>query len=69
MQELSGGVHLTQSTCSRVVARLEEEGLARRATCDNDRRGISATVTVAGRERLAEATPSYRRVITERLSG
>jgi DNA-binding MarR family transcriptional regulator len=69
MQELSGGVHLTQSTCSRVVARLEEEGLARRATCDNDRRGIFATVTEAGRERLAEATPSYRRVITEKLSG
>jgi DNA-binding MarR family transcriptional regulator len=69
MQELSGGAHLTQSTCSRVVARLEEEGLAKRATCDNDRRGIFATVTEAGRERLAAAAPSYRRVITEKLNG
>ena len=69
MQELSEGVHLTQSTCSRVVARLEEEGLAKRATCDNDRRGIFASVTDAGRERLAAAAPSYRRVITEKLSG
>ena len=68
MQELSDGVHLTQSTCSRVVARLEEEGLAKRATCDNDRRGIFASVTDAGRERLAAAAPSYRRVITEKLS-
>lgn len=68
MQELSGDAHLTQSTCSRVVARLEEEGLARRATCDNDRRGIFASVTEAGRERLAAAAPSYRRVITEKLN-
>jgi DNA-binding MarR family transcriptional regulator len=67
MQELAEVVHLTQSTCSRVVARLEEEGLARRATCANDRRGIFASVTDAGRERLAAATPSYRRVITEKL--
>jgi DNA-binding MarR family transcriptional regulator len=69
MQELSGGVHLTQSTCSRVVARLEEEGLAKRATCDNDRRGIFASVTGAGRERRAAAAASYRRVITEKLNG
>jgi DNA-binding MarR family transcriptional regulator len=69
MQELAAIVHLTQSTCSRVVARLEDEGLALRAMCAIDRRGIYASVTEAGRERVAAAAPTYRRVITAKLSG
>ena len=69
MQELAEAVHLTQSTCSRVVARLEDEGLATRAMCTNDRRGIFASVTDAGRERVAAAAPTYRRVIAETLPG
>lgn len=68
MQELADVVHLTQSTCSRVVARLEDEGLALRAMCSDDRRGIFATVTDAGRARVAEATPTYRRVIAATLN-
>ena len=68
MQELSGVVHLTQSTCSRVVARLEDEGLAKRSMCADDRRGIYASVTEAGRERLAAAAPTYRRVIAAKLT-
>jgi DNA-binding MarR family transcriptional regulator len=69
MQELSEAVHLSQSTCSRVVARLEDEGLATRAMCSDDRRGIFASITDAGRERAAEAAPTYRRVIAEKLPG
>jgi DNA-binding MarR family transcriptional regulator len=69
MQEISSFAHLTQSTASRVVARLEDEGLAVRKMCPDDRRGIFATVTGAGRERLAAAAPTYRRVITEKLDG
>jgi DNA-binding MarR family transcriptional regulator len=68
MQELSAAAHLTQSTASRVVARLEDEGLAERAICRDDRRGIFASVTEAGRRRVAAAAPTYRRVITEKLS-
>lgn len=67
MQELAEAVHTTQSTVSRVITRLEEEGLAARAMCADDRRGIFASVTDAGRERLAAATPTYRRVIGETL--
>lgn len=67
MQELADAVHTTQSTVSRVIARLEEEGLAARAMCPEDRRGIFASVTPAGRDRLAAATPTYRRVIAEKL--
>jgi DNA-binding MarR family transcriptional regulator len=69
MQELAEAVHLSQSTCSRVVARLEDEGLAARAMCSDDRRGIFASVTDAGRERAAEAATTYRRVIAEKLPG
>jgi DNA-binding MarR family transcriptional regulator len=67
MQELADAVHLSQSTCSRVVARLEDEGLALRAMCPDDRRGIFACVTDAGRERVSAAAPTYRRVVTEAL--
>src|SRR5215203_3720325 len=57
MQEIAETVHATQSTVSRVVARLEDEGLACRAMCPDDRRGIFASLTDAGRERVAAATP------------
>jgi DNA-binding MarR family transcriptional regulator len=67
MQELAEAVHTTQSTVSRVIARLEEEGLAARAMCPDDRRGIFASVTDAGRERVEAATPTYRRVIASAL--
>ena len=67
MQELAEDVHLTQSTTSRVVARLEEEGLACRAMCADDRRGIFASLTHAGRDRVAAAAPTYRRVIADTL--
>jgi DNA-binding MarR family transcriptional regulator len=69
MQEVSSSAHLTQSTASRVVARLENEGLAERTICPEDRRGIFATATKAGRERVAAAAPTYRRVITENMNG
>jgi DNA-binding MarR family transcriptional regulator len=67
MSELAETVHATQSTVSRVVARLEDEGLACRAMCSDDRRGIFASLTDAGRERMDAATPTYRRVIASAL--
>ena len=67
MSELAETVHATQSTVSRVVARLEDEGLACRAMCNDDRRGIFASLTEAGRERVDAATPTYRRVIAAAL--
>jgi DNA-binding MarR family transcriptional regulator len=67
MQEVAGALHLNQSTCSRVVARLEEEGLALRAMCPNDRRGIYAKITEEGRKRLEAAAPTYRRVLADAL--
>jgi DNA-binding MarR family transcriptional regulator len=67
IQELADAVHLSQSALSRVVARLESEGLVTRGICDYDRRGIFACITDAGRERYAAAKPTQRRVLSEVL--
>jgi DNA-binding MarR family transcriptional regulator len=68
MQELAEAVHLSQSALSRVVARLEADGLVTRAMCSTDRRGIFACLTEAGRERYAAARPAHRAVLAEALA-
>jgi DNA-binding MarR family transcriptional regulator len=69
MQELAEAVHLSQSALSRVVGRLEEDGLVERAMCKEDRRGIFACLTEAGRARYEAARPAHRRVLAETLGG
>jgi DNA-binding MarR family transcriptional regulator len=58
MQELADEIHLSQSALSRLVARLEQDGLASRGVCDHDRRGVWACISDAGRkaQRKAERT-------------
>jgi DNA-binding MarR family transcriptional regulator len=67
MQELADSVHLSQSALSRLIGRLETEGLVSRAICSEDRRGIFACLTDAGRARYEEALPTQRRVLAENL--
>jgi DNA-binding MarR family transcriptional regulator len=67
MQELSDSVHLSQSALSRLVGRLEADGLVERAMCTNDRRGIYAVITPAGRDRYEAARPTHRRVLAETM--
>jgi DNA-binding MarR family transcriptional regulator len=68
IQELAEEVHLSQSALSRLVQRLQDEGLVTRKACDYDRRGIFACVTDAGRKAQEEAHPTHRAVIAETLS-
>jgi DNA-binding MarR family transcriptional regulator len=68
MQELAEAVHLSQSALSRVVARLEADGLVTRGMCPEDRRGIKACLTPDGRERYEAALPTHRAVLAETLS-
>ena len=63
MQELAEAVHLSQSALSRVVGRLENDGLVTRAICTDDRRGIWAMITDAGRERHAAAQACHRETL------
>jgi DNA-binding MarR family transcriptional regulator len=67
MQELAESVHLSQSALSRLIGRLEADGLVSRAICSEDRRGIFACLTDAGRARYEEALPTQRRVLAEKL--
>jgi DNA-binding MarR family transcriptional regulator len=67
MQELADAVHLSQSALSRVVARLEADGLVTRGMCPEDRRGIKACLTDSGRQRYEAARPTHREVLAETL--
>jgi DNA-binding MarR family transcriptional regulator len=67
MQELADAVCLSQSALSRVVARLEADGLVKRGMCPHDRRGIMACLTESGRERYVAARPTHRAVLAETL--
>ncbi|WP_335980023.1 MULTISPECIES: MarR family winged helix-turn-helix transcriptional regulator [Streptomycetaceae] len=67
VQELSDRVHLSQSALSRLVARLEKEGLVDRGTCSEDRRGVKVAITAAGRRRYEQARPHHRAVLERML--
>jgi DNA-binding MarR family transcriptional regulator len=61
--DLTEAVHLSQSAASRLVARMERDGLVERAICADDRRGIFIALTEAGRQRYVEAKPTQRAVL------
>lgn len=63
--DLPSVVHLSQSATSRLIARMEKEGLVERSLCQDDRRGIFITLTRAGRKRYEEAKPTHRAVLAE----
>lgn len=67
LQQLVEDVHISQSALSRLVSRLESEGLVSRKSCAADRRGIFACITDAGLKRLAEAQPTQRDVLARTL--
>ena len=67
MQELAEAVYLSQSALSRLIGRLETEGLVTRAICSEDRRGIFACITEEGRARYEAARPTQRRVLADSL--
>jgi DNA-binding MarR family transcriptional regulator len=69
MQEIGEAIHLSQSALSRTVARLEDDGLARRGLCREDRRGVFVCITDAGRERYEKARPAHRAALAEALGG
>ena len=62
---LAERAHLTQSALSRLVTRLERDGLVERVSCAQDRRALFVALTDAGRERYDAARPTQRRVLRE----
>jgi len=59
MQALADAVGLSQSSVSRLAARLERQDLVQRSLNEKDRRGVFTSITPAGRERLNAASIVY----------
>lgn len=59
MQELADAILLSKSGLTRLVDRMEDDGLVERAPCPDDRRGIMAVLTDAGFRRLREAARTH----------
>ena len=68
MTELAGRVLLSRSGLTRLVDRLEREGLVERAACPGDARVTHAVLTEAGLARLREASPTHLRSIAEHVT-
>lgn len=73
MSDLAAQANITTSGITRIVDRLEEDGLVRRVACPTDRRGSFAELTEAGQARLDAILPGHLAVLQEwyygRLSG
>lgn len=69
MTDLAAQTSLTTSGITRVVDRLERDGLVRRDACPTDRRISYAVVTEAGRTRLDAILPGHLEVIDRWLTG
>ncbi len=67
MSELADSVLLSRSGMTRLVDRLEREGLLERDTCTDDGRGCFAKLTAEGDAVLARARPTHLAGIRERF--
>jgi DNA-binding MarR family transcriptional regulator len=65
MHELAERVVLSRSGLTRLVDRLEAEGLLTRGRCGTDRRGAYAVITEQGIAALQQTWPIYTRGIAE----
>jgi DNA-binding MarR family transcriptional regulator len=65
MCELAERAGLSRSGLTRLVDRLERDGLLLRCSCDHDARGAYACLTDLGRARLDEARGTHRAVVRE----
>ncbi|MFC3572028.1 MarR family winged helix-turn-helix transcriptional regulator [Streptomyces yaanensis] len=69
VQNIAGRVHLSQSALSRLIGRLEKDGLVLRSVCEEDRRGVWVALTEKGRELHSEVQPLQREVLARTLNG
>ncbi|HLH13263.1 MAG TPA: MarR family transcriptional regulator [Solirubrobacteraceae bacterium] len=67
MCDLAEQAQLSRSGLTRLVDRLERDGLIERCSCEHDARGAYACLTPAGRERLNAARATHMAVIREQF--
>jgi MarR family 2-MHQ and catechol resistance regulon transcriptional repressor len=69
MTDLAAQVGLSTSGLTRLVDRLERDGLAEREACPTDRRGAFTVVTPAGRTRAQAALAGHVELIDRWFTG
>jgi DNA-binding MarR family transcriptional regulator len=67
MSDVASAVLLSQSGLTRLVDRLTRAGSVERTRCQEDRRGLHAELTEAGRARLEQARPTHRHGVRARF--
>ncbi|HKQ32601.1 MAG TPA: MarR family winged helix-turn-helix transcriptional regulator [Thermodesulfobacteriota bacterium] len=67
LNEIGKRVLLDKYNVTRLVQRLENEGLVRRVPCAQDGRGIFAHITPKGRKLRERMWPVYERAVSERF--
>jgi len=65
MCDLADSIHLSRSGLTRLVDRLERDGLLERCSCDHDARGAYACLTPPGRDRFGAARVTYIAAVRE----
>jgi DNA-binding MarR family transcriptional regulator len=65
MNQLADGILLSRSGVTRLIDRLEADGLIARSTCTEDGRGSLAVLTEAGLDRLRAAAGTHLRGIDQ----
>ncbi|MDG4762991.1 MarR family transcriptional regulator [Solwaraspora sp. WMMD406] len=69
MTDLAAQSTLSSSGVTRVVDRMERDGLVCRRACPSDRRSSYAVLTQAGAQRLDETLPGHVKLIGEWFTG
>ena len=67
MSDLAESVLLSRSGLTRLVDRLERDGLLERAQCASDARGFFAVLTPRGRQVLRRAAPTHLAGVRDRF--
>jgi MarR family 2-MHQ and catechol resistance regulon transcriptional repressor len=69
MTDLAGQTSLSTSGVTRVVDRMDRDGLVRREACASDRRSSYAVITDAGLTRLDEVLPGHLELLQQWFIG
>lgn len=67
MGELADRLLLSRSGITRLVDRLERQGLVERRRCSDDGRGLDAALTAAGRRKLDACRPDHLNGVRRRF--
>jgi MarR family 2-MHQ and catechol resistance regulon transcriptional repressor len=69
MTDLAGQTSLSTSGVTRVVDRMDRDGLVRREACASDRRSSYAVITDAGLTRLDQVLPGHLELVQQWFIG